>query len=56
MIKKNLKNWEIYLIEIEDNSGKKYKVTKRVPTMNVAETKIFSSKQEAKKQFDEWLE
>jgi|TARA_B100001971_G_C18119860_1_gene498828 hypothetical protein len=56
IVKKNLKKWEISLIEYEDGVGKKYKVTKRVPGMSVADTKIFKSKEEAKKQFDEWLE
>jgi len=43
-------------MEIENHFGKKYKVTRRLPEMLVAETKIFRSKEEAKKQFDEWLE
>jgi hypothetical protein len=56
IVKKNLKKWEISLMEYENGLGKKYKVTKRVPDMTVAETKVFRSKEEAKKQFDEWLE
>ncbi len=55
-IKKHLaKKWEISIIELENNVSKKYKVTRRLPELSVAETKIFSSKEEAKKQFDEWL-
>jgi len=50
------KKWEISIIKLEDNIGKKYKVTRRLPNLSVAETKIFRSKEEAKKQFDEWLE
>jgi len=34
----------------------RFKVTRRVPYLSVSETKIFESKEEAKKQFDEWLE
>lgn len=51
-----IKKWEISFLEIEDDTGKKYKVTKRVPDLSVAETKVFKSKKEAKKQFEEWLE
>lgn len=47
---------EVSFIELIDEEGKKFKVTKRVPELNVAETKIFNSKEEAKKQFEEWLE
>ena len=50
-----IKNWEVSIIEIENHIGKKYKVTRRIPDMSVAETKVFRSKQDAKKQFDEWL-
>jgi len=49
------KKWEVSIIEIENSIGKKYKVIRRIPEMLVAETKIFRSKEEAKKQFDEWL-
>jgi hypothetical protein len=47
--------WEITIAEFEDDEGKKYKVTRRLPDRVVAETKIFRSKDAAKKQFDEWL-
>jgi hypothetical protein len=50
-----VKKWEISFIEIEDNNNIKYKVTRRLPEMSVAETKVFKSKKEAKKQFEEWL-
>ncbi len=49
------RKWEISILEFENGEGKKYKVTKRVPDVSVAETKVFNSKDEAKKQFDEWL-
>lgn len=49
------KRWEISIIELENHKGKKFKVTRRMPNMSVAETKFFKSKQEAKAQFDEWL-
>lgn len=50
-----IKKWEIPIIEVEDQFGKKYKVTRRLPDLSVAETKVFRSKEEAKKQFEEWL-
>lgn len=50
------KKWEISIMEIESKEGKMYKVTRRMPGMLVAETKIFTSKEKARKQFNEWLE
>ncbi|MBW2992708.1 hypothetical protein KY345_05820 [Candidatus Woesearchaeota archaeon] len=47
--------WEVSIIEVENSVGKKYKVTRRIPEMSIAETRIFRSKKEAKQQFDEWL-
>ena len=55
--KKHLtKEWEISIAEFKNQKGKKYKVTRRLPDLSVSETKIFRSKEEAKKQFDDWLE
>lgn len=42
-------------MELHDETGTKYKVTRRLAEMSVAETKIFHSKEEAKQQFEEWL-
>lgn len=56
IIKKHpITNWEVSIMELEDEIGKKFKVTRRLPNMNVAETKMFSNKIEAKKLFNEWL-
>jgi hypothetical protein len=49
------KRWEVSIIELENHVGKKYKVTKRIHYLSVSETKVFRSKEQAKKQFDEWL-
>ena len=55
-IKKHpIKKWEISIIELEDNGIMKYKVTRRLLELSVAETKVFRSKEDARKQFDEWL-
>lgn len=50
-----IKKWEVSIIMIENDRGKKYKVTRRLPDLSVAETKIFRSKEKAKQQFDDWL-
>ena len=42
--------------ELSDAIGPLYKVTKRVPDLSVAETRLFRSKERAKKQFERWLE
>ncbi len=49
------KKWEVSIIELKNNGTKKFKVTRRIPGLSVAETKFFRTKREAKKQFDEWL-
>ena len=49
-----VKKWEVSIIKIE-NDESIYKVTRRLAEMEVAETKIFNNKEEAKKQFEEWL-
>ena len=49
------KKWEVSIIELENDIGKKYKVTRRISDMSVSETKVFRSKEDAKNQFDEWL-
>jgi len=47
--------WEVSISEISGNKIKKYKVTRRMPSLGVAETKMFDSKEKALKQFHEWL-
>ena len=49
------KKWEISITEFQNHLGKKFKVTRRLPELSVAETKLFKNKRKAKKQFDEWL-
>ena len=48
-------NWEVTIIEIKEEGRIKFKVTRRLPKMSVAETKIFDSKEEALRQIQEWL-
>ena len=55
-VKKHIyKKWEVSIVELKSNGTKKFKVTRRIPELSVAETKFFRTKEEAKKQFDEWL-
>ena len=49
------KKWEVSIMEIQEGRNLKYKVTRRIAQLSVAETKIFQSKEEAKKQFELWL-
>ena len=56
MQENSIKKWEVSITEVENGAGKLYKVTKHVPDLSVSETKVFRSKEEAKKQFDNWLE
>lgn len=55
-IKKHItKKWEVSIVELH-NGIEKFKVTRRIPELSIAETKFFKTKEEAKKQFDKWLE
>lgn len=49
-----MNNWEVSIKELE-NGGKKYKVTRKLPEFSISETKVFVSKEDAKKQLEEWL-
>ena len=54
MIKKQ--GWEVSMLKFQDKGGIKFKVTRRFAEMSLSETKIFNSKEEARKQFIDWLE
>ena len=55
-IKKHpVKKWEVSIMEYHDENVIKFKVTRRIPELSVAETKTFTSKEKAKRQFEEWL-
>jgi hypothetical protein len=49
-----IKNWEISIIELK-NDKTFYKVTKRVPQLEVCETKMFENYNKAKEQLQKWL-
>lgn len=54
--KHHYKLWEISIIEVKNNKWKWFKVTRRIPEFGIAETRFFKYNNEAKKQFEEWLE
>ncbi len=50
-----IKQWEVSIIELNNQGALLYKVSRRMPQLHVAETKLFDSKEKAKEQFEEWL-
>jgi len=48
--------WEVSIIEMEMKDKIYYKVTRRMFSLGVAETKVFCSKEDAQRQFESWLE
>ena len=44
--------WEVTIAKFAENF---YKVTRTIPELGVSETLVFSSKEEAQKQFEKWL-
>ena len=49
-----MNNREITIQELHTNEGKIYKITRRFSEYPIAETKIFTSKEKALKQIEEW--
>ena len=49
-----IKKWKVSIIELE-NDKTFHKVTRRVAELDVAETKMFNSKEDAIRKFEEWL-
>lgn len=49
------KKWEVSISEYKTATGTQWKVTRRMFEMSIAETKVFTSKEEAIKQYEEWL-
>ena len=49
-------NWEVSIIELREGRRTRYKVTRRLPEMNLSETKVFISKENALEQLEEWLD
>lgn len=51
-----IKGWEVSIMKIQDGNKISFKVTRRLPELSVAETKIFNSLEKAKEQFGLWLQ
>ena len=49
-------NWKVSMIELRNGNQIRYKVTRRLPEMKIAETKVFLSKEDAMRQLEEWLD
>ncbi len=49
------KKWIVSIYEYNKKEKSFFKVTRRIPELSVSETRIFNSKEEAEKQFYEWL-
>jgi len=49
------KKWKASLIELKNEFGKKYKVTRKLLQYSISETRMFKSKKNALKQFKKWL-
>ena len=46
---------DMSIMELKSGNNKKFKVTRRIPELSISETKIFTGKEKAKRQFYEWL-
>ncbi len=49
-------NIEVTMTHMKSENESFYKVTKRIPELSVSETKVFKTKKEALRQFNEWLQ
>jgi hypothetical protein len=47
--------WEIYILEMDINGQKQYKVVRKMKHAYKAEAKIFHDPMEAIEQFEEWI-
>ena len=50
------KKWDVSISKYETPTGKVWKVTRRMPGVGgVAETRVFTSEEEAIRQYEKWL-
>jgi hypothetical protein len=47
--------WDISMVTLEDERGIFYKVTRRVPELSIAETRVYRSKTSAMRRLKSWL-
>ena len=48
--------WIVTIMFFDSENGFYYKVTRRIPALSVAETKVFFKKEDAQLQFQQWLQ
>lgn len=51
----SIKKWIVSISEYKKEDKSIFKVTRRIPELSVSESKVFTSKEGARKQFEEWL-
>ncbi|MEK6960743.1 MAG: hypothetical protein AABX47_06210 [Nanoarchaeota archaeon] len=54
--KHQTKRWTVSILALKGDLGEEFKVTRRIHELSVSETRMFRSKDDAKRQFEEWLE
>ncbi len=47
--------WDISIVTLEDDRGIFYKVTRRVPELSIAETRVYRSRTSAMRRLKSWL-
>ena len=53
--KHQIKKWIVSISEYRNKDKTIFKVTRRIPELSVSESKLFKTKEEAKRQFEDWL-
>ena len=46
--------WIVTIVAYKKNDAKRWKVTRRIPELSIAETRIFESEKDAISQFEMW--
>lgn len=52
---KHRKKWEVSILELEEYREKRFKVIKKIPAELMFESKTFETREEARKQFEDWI-
>ena len=48
--------WIVSMIELDTLLGKRYKMTRRFPSLGVSDTRFFRTERAARRQYLRWLE
>lgn len=49
------KKWEVSILELEEYREKRFKVIRKIPLELMFESKTFETREEARKQFEDWI-